>query len=625
LISMFVLLSLPKSWGQQPSYAERAKRYIALYKDLAVAEQRRTGIPAAVTLAQGIYETSAGASELATKANNHFGIKCKSNWTGETFAHTDDAPNECFRKYPTAEASYRDHSDYLKVTPRYAACFQQAPTDYIAWATQLKRAGYATNPRYAQLIAKVVEDYNLQEYTYAALSDRPAPSNSRYASEFAAEIVPVKDVPAPVKTVPAPVKAAVAEADLVATAEPLTAQAPAPVERPKLPDTSKGVELLNGLQGFYANAGDMLLPAAIRYNVRYAKLLEWNDLTDDAALQYDQFIYLEKKPTRGAYPTHTVRDGENMYLISQMEGVQLRSLRAMNQMENDEEPVVGTVLQMQTTAPIKPRVYYPTQAKPVAVASIPAPAPPQVAMQDGFVQTNNPARVDTVVAAPEPVAVPQTTVETPVAAANTAPIETVAAPEINTAATTTTTTPTQAASTEVESDDPMERLKSRMDKAVYAKSDTKEEKAPEPATPAVIEKKTVSTVGRTTTTTTVITPTRTTTTPAPATTVQAALPKPAPAAGTKSTTATPAPVVPAGGRTTVSAALPKDMVAKQTLPAAATSAPAGNVEFHTVGRGETVFSIAKKYGVTVTDLQAWNKIDFAAIRVGQQLRVKKPE
>ena len=125
---------------------DRIAHYIEQYKDLAIAEMIRTGIPASITLAQGILETGYGQSDLAQYANNHFGIKCKTEWTGEKMYHDDDAKGECFRKYASVEDSYKDHSDFLANRPHYAFLFKLDPTDYQAWAHGLKKAGYATNP-----------------------------------------------------------------------------------------------------------------------------------------------------------------------------------------------------------------------------------------------------------------------------------------------------------------------------------------------------------------------------------------------------------------------------------------------------------------------------------------------
>jgi LysM repeat protein len=153
----------------QDSFSVRAQRYIEQYYTLAMKEQMRSGVPASVTLAQGVLETEAGRSELACMANNHFGIKCKPEYSGDKFYHDDDAPKECFKMYRSAEDSYVDHSDYLKRNPRYNPLFTLSITDYAAWAMGLKRCGYATSPTYAQRLIRIIEDFRLQEYTYSAL------------------------------------------------------------------------------------------------------------------------------------------------------------------------------------------------------------------------------------------------------------------------------------------------------------------------------------------------------------------------------------------------------------------------------------------------------------------------
>jgi flagellum-specific peptidoglycan hydrolase FlgJ len=152
--------------------------YIDTYKNIAIEEMKRTGVPASITLAQGIHESGAGNSRLAAASNNHFGIKCKSNWKGETVKHDDDEKNECFRKYTSVADSYKDHSDFLKNSGRYAFLFELDPQDYAAWANGLKKAGYATNPKYPQVLIKLIEDYGLQEYTSLALtSPKEAPAS----------------------------------------------------------------------------------------------------------------------------------------------------------------------------------------------------------------------------------------------------------------------------------------------------------------------------------------------------------------------------------------------------------------------------------------------------------------
>src|SRR3982750_1595794 len=149
---------------------ETIRNYIATYKNIAIAEEIRTGVPAAITLAQGIHETGAGTSDLVIASNNHFGIKCKGEWTGATVFHDDDAKGECFRKYDDPLQSYKDHSDFLKLRPYYSSLFELDPTDYKSWAYGLKKAGYATNPKYPQILIKLIEDYDLEEYTLVALN-----------------------------------------------------------------------------------------------------------------------------------------------------------------------------------------------------------------------------------------------------------------------------------------------------------------------------------------------------------------------------------------------------------------------------------------------------------------------
>src|SRR5215217_9496568 len=160
---VFLFLLLSKIVLAQSS--EIVKNYIAQYKDIAIEEMLRTGVPAAITLAQGIHETGAGQSDLVKKSNNHFGIKCKAEWQGERVTHDDDARGECFRKYADPLDSYKDHSDFLKERKHYAFLFTLDPMDYEGWAWGLKKAGYATNPKYPQILIKLINDYHLQDYT----------------------------------------------------------------------------------------------------------------------------------------------------------------------------------------------------------------------------------------------------------------------------------------------------------------------------------------------------------------------------------------------------------------------------------------------------------------------------
>jgi LysM repeat protein len=270
------------------------EEYIATYKDAAIAEMQRSGVPASVTLAQGILETESGNSELVKKSNNHFGIKCKSTWTGESVRHTDDAPNECFRKYASAAESYKDHSDYLKTSPRYAALFELPKGDYKGWAYGLKRAGYATNPRYPQIVISNIEKYNLQQYDDGAVivDENIASTNS----------TEVKNITA----------------------------APVSYEENALENAIKGKSKFNGLKAIFAKKGTSLLAIATAADISLNRLLEFNDLINDGLLQDDQIIYLEKKNKSGNRDFYDVKQDESLYDISQNAAVQLKLLAEYN-------------------------------------------------------------------------------------------------------------------------------------------------------------------------------------------------------------------------------------------------------------------------------------------------------
>lgn len=146
-----------------------AEQYIETYKNVAIREMKEHGIPASITLAQGLLETGSGNSALAREAKNHFGIKCHKGWTGDTYYMDDDEKNECFRKYDNVDDSFRDHSLFLATRSRYAALFDLEITDYEGWAKGLKAAGYATNPKYAQLLIDRINQYDLTKYDKMAL------------------------------------------------------------------------------------------------------------------------------------------------------------------------------------------------------------------------------------------------------------------------------------------------------------------------------------------------------------------------------------------------------------------------------------------------------------------------
>jgi len=305
--------------------------YIATYQSIAISEMQRTGVPAAIKLAQGIHETTAGTSELVKKSNNHFGIKCKSYWTGEKVSHTDDAPHECFRKYDDPFQSYRDHSDFLKSSNRYAPLFKLDPQDYEAWAYGLKKAGYATNPRYPQIIIKLIETYQLQDYTLIALGKMP-PRDEQLAKNVVEEN---KDATVSTTTVE------------VVSAENSVA------EDPHYPS---GEFKIHDTRVIFARSGTSLLSIAQQYNIPLSKILEFNELNESETLLKDELIYLQRKRKTGNNEFHIVRQGETLRGIAQEEAIRMESLLEYNHLQSYMQPAAGEQLYLKSKAPGMPRL-----------------------------------------------------------------------------------------------------------------------------------------------------------------------------------------------------------------------------------------------------------------------------
>ncbi len=318
-----VLFALGFSYGSYAQRAEEIVAYINQYKDLAMAEMIRTGVPASIKLAQGIHETSAGRSELVLKSNNHFGIKCKSTWTGKKVYHDDDALGECFRSYDDPSTSYADHSDFLKNNQRYAFLFKLDPHDYKGWAYGLKKAGYATNIKYSQILVRLIEEYNLQQYTLIALGELKAPD---------VMLVSNKPQESPMKVTNA-----------VITETPKKA-----VNYPE------GEFKVNHTKVVFVKAGTSLLAIANEYGITYARLLEFNELQDTDVLEEDQLIYLQRKRKVGSREFHVVEEGETLYGIAQAEGIRLDELAKLNLLGEDDQPAVGEKIFLQKKALVKP-------------------------------------------------------------------------------------------------------------------------------------------------------------------------------------------------------------------------------------------------------------------------------
>jgi hypothetical protein len=294
------------------------EQYIATYKDIAIREMKRMGVPAAITLAQGILETESGNSPLVKKSNNHFGIKCKSSWTAGGVSHDDDAPGECFRQYASAEDSYRDHSNFLRGNSRYGALFKLDVKDYRGWAHGLKKAGYATNPAYPQILIKNIEKYDLQQYTLAGADEAPQFNSNQYQDDPEEKTAPAPEANAPVMYAARTVAVDDKNVDGDAAFSPVYKK-----------DGKKAVD---------ARKGTSLLKIAEAHGLRLVKLMEYNNLPD-GLLQQDQVVYLEPMPktatTAKKQVTHTVQAKEGLYGIAKKYGVTVQQLREWNGLSGD--------------------------------------------------------------------------------------------------------------------------------------------------------------------------------------------------------------------------------------------------------------------------------------------------
>jgi len=271
------------------------QKYVEKWLATAQAEMARSGVPASITLAQGILESDSGQSDLAASSNNHFGIKCHSDWTGRTVLHQAETGMECFRAYNNAEESFRDHSDFLRFQDRYKPLFDLDPTDYKAWAKGLKKAGYATDSKYPDKLIKVIEDNRLYIYdSGATLAAAPEP--------------------------------------------PASLEAPKPVDQKYKEEMTfslaRPVYEVNGVPFVYATEGETLESIALSNGLFRKEVLAYNDLSTDAVLKTGDMVFLSFKKSQAArgVEKYVVGPEEDVTLrdISQRFGVRLKSLRSMN-------------------------------------------------------------------------------------------------------------------------------------------------------------------------------------------------------------------------------------------------------------------------------------------------------
>ena len=283
-----------------PAGAQNAYRqYIEQYRDIAIEQMLRWKVPASITLAQGLLESAAGQSTLATKGNNHFGIKCH-GWTGATIYRDDDRQNECFRSYPSPYDSFEDHSRFLATGQRYRSLFTLRITDYEGWARGLKAAGYATNPRYAESLIDIIERYGLSQYDKARSYDKFIVERARDTSASGLPLHPIY--------------------------------------------------IYN--KNYYLNArrGDTFRSIADEVGISYRKLARYNERDKNDALTEGEIVWLKKKQSRAPKEfkrrPHTIAAGESMYSIAQRYGIRLKSLYKMNGLAPDYDIQVGQQLRV---------------------------------------------------------------------------------------------------------------------------------------------------------------------------------------------------------------------------------------------------------------------------------------
>jgi len=303
---------------------EAIKQYIEKYNKLAISEMKRSGIPASITLAQGMLESDNGTGRLATKANNHFGIKCHDNWKGRKIYHDDDRKKECFRKYANAAESYRDHSDFLRNSNRYASLFNLDRENYKGWARDLKKAGYATDKQYDKLLIKIIEENGLYKYDNLKRTRRTE-KDKKSGKESVSMVKPISGNK---------------ETNTDAKAENVN-------------NTGSRVFKRNRIDYIIVSEGDTYKSLEKEFGMMHWELFKYNDLPEDFLLKAGMIMYLQPKRNKATVDNdfHFVKKGETMFNISQKYGIKLDQLYKLNRMKTGEKPAPGIKLWLRKTKP----------------------------------------------------------------------------------------------------------------------------------------------------------------------------------------------------------------------------------------------------------------------------------
>lgn len=322
MISFVVLFALTTEFTAAAPPLHRISRseYVTRYKAIAIEHQQRYGIPASITMAQGILESDSGNSVLSRGSNNHFGIKCKSYWTGRTFTHTDDAPDECFRAYDKVEQSYEDHAKFLDESPRYDSLFRFSPTDYRSWARGLKGAGYATAPDYATRLVKIIEDEKLY------LLDTEAEDGVKAYEELLAKRSETsEDEPA----------ASVAKID------------PNNYHVAVGRFANYSIFKINHTRFVRSKSGDTYRDLAKHLRISRRAVVRNNDLEQiDEKLDEGCVVFIDRKQRSwlGNVREHRVLAGETLRSISQAYAIREASLRKLNNLGKSDDVATGAIV-----------------------------------------------------------------------------------------------------------------------------------------------------------------------------------------------------------------------------------------------------------------------------------------
>ncbi|MBQ5943252.1 MAG: glucosaminidase domain-containing protein [Bacteroidales bacterium] len=340
-------------------------KYIARYSGIAVREMYRSGVPASITLAQGLLESRYGASPLATKGNNHFGIKCH-DWKGKHMSYDDDKKGECFRVYDTAEESFRDHSDFLRYRDRYKFLFENKTTDYKSWAYGLKKAGYATDPSYPAKLIKLIEDYNLSRFDRMTKEDVLVEAEASEAVSEDKEQEGQEEIQLPVsdrkdrvyrrRKHGKPVKKTVREeieeefeglTDRIPDS-PLSIEEPKPVRAEEFRfSMTRQMYSRNGVPFLSSSEGETYSSIAKNYKLFLKELLRFNDLSSEEELAPGTIVYLQAKKSKAAKGLDKYivdSDDEDLREICQRFGVRMSSIIKLNGFPEGYRPLEGDTI-----------------------------------------------------------------------------------------------------------------------------------------------------------------------------------------------------------------------------------------------------------------------------------------